>query len=388
LTLFECYQQLPEKKYPDSKEELEPLYRAVVHGCLAGEFQKALYEVYRGRIDRGSEGYSSHKLGLYSDNLTALAAFFPQGWSQPIQQGLSEADQAWLLAEASFCLMSLGRLVEAIEPRKADLKIAVKIEDWKGASITAQNLVDLLLPLGRLTEAVTAAQQAIDYAEKDGDLFEQMGSQAYLGMVLHRVGKLTKSQHHFEQAEQLQIEDDPEYPQLYSLRGFNYCGLLLDQATDQTDLEKVVKRGEYSLKLMQENNWLMDIALDQLTLARATFKLDRKEEAERYFNQAVESIRKAGKIQYLPIFLLEQAGFYVAEKRFEEGLFDAEEAKQEILRGGMKLYEVDYDLLMCNYYQLTANQTAFKTHLEHAKCLVEETHYDLRKPQLERLSAS
>ncbi len=71
LVLFEYYQSVPDKKQPDTVEELDPLYRAVVHGCLAGKYQKALKYVYEDRIMRGDEHYSHHKLGAYAQNLTA-----------------------------------------------------------------------------------------------------------------------------------------------------------------------------------------------------------------------------------------------------------------------------------------------------------------------------
>jgi hypothetical protein len=94
--LFEYLQSIPEKQQPDTLAELEPLYRAVVHGCLAGEYQKAGWDVYQERILRGGEAYSMHKLGAYSQDLIALSAFFPQGWSQPVSIGLTEHNQAWL----------------------------------------------------------------------------------------------------------------------------------------------------------------------------------------------------------------------------------------------------------------------------------------------------
>ncbi len=378
LKLFEFYQQLPEKNQPDTPEELAPLYRAVVHGCLAGEFQKALDDVYWERIKRKEEYYSTQKLGLYSEDLSALAAFFPQGWSQPVQQGLSEADQAWLLAAASFCLMSLGRLAEAIQPRQAALKIRVKTKDWENSSRTAQNLVDLMLPLGQLTEATTAAQQALDYAQQAEDLFEQTKSQAYLATALHRVGKLEESQKNFEQAEQLQKERQPNNPQLYSGAGFYYCALLLDQATEQTEIQTVLKRGKYSLEIGIANNHLITISLDQLTLARAYFKLDELKEAENYFNQAVEGVRKAGKIEFMPIFLLDRANFFIKINKLEEAKRDLSEAKQIISRSGMKLYEVDYHLAMCRFFHLTKEKLSFDKHLSAAKTLIKSTGYHLR----------
>jgi len=377
LKLFEFYQQLPEKHQPDTPEELAPLYRAIVHGCLAGEFWKARYEVYQERILRGNEHYSLHELGLYSEDLSALAAFFPQGWSQPVQQGLSEADQAWLLAGASFCLMSLGRLDEAIKPKEASLKIVVKTKDCKNASISARNLMDLMLLSGRLNEAVDTAQQALDYAQQAEDLFEQMASQAYLATVLHRLGKLEESQKNFEQAEQLQQRSNSNYQLLLSQRGFRYCALLLDQATDETEIEIVLKRGKYALEI-KTTTPLLDFSFNSLSIARAYFKLSELEKAESYFTQAVEMIRKAGKTEFLPEFLINRASFLIKINKLEEAKRDLEEAKQLISRSGMKLYEVDYHLAMCRFFYLTKEKLSFDKHLSAAKTLIKSTNYHLR----------
>jgi len=371
LVLFEYYQYVPKKQQPDTLEELEPLYRAVVHGCLAGEYGKAGFKVYWERILRGKEYYSQIKLGAYSRDLTALAAFFPQGWSQPVQQGLLEENQAWLLAVASFCLMSLGRLTEAIEPRQANLATYVKTEDWKKAARTAQNLVDLLLPLGRLEEAATAATQAIDYAEKSEDLFQQMVSHTTRATVLHRQEQSAGTT--FEIAEQLQQRYDPDHPQLCSIWGFQYCAWLLDQP--HVDLSQVVARGKYSLEISLENNRLLDISLGHLTLARAYRQLgDTTQATDNYFEKAVSGIRKAGTVHYLPVFLIDRANFYLDQQQFAEAKRDLAEAWQIIKRSDMKLYAVDYHLAMRR-----AEPEKAQFHETEAKKLIAATGYYLRK---------
>ncbi len=385
LILFEFYQKLPKKHQPDKPEELAPLYRAVVHGCLAGEYKKTLYEVYVGRILRESEYYSLYKLGLYSEDLSAVAAFFPQGWSQPVQQGLSEADQAWLLAAVSLYLMSLGRLAEAIQPRQATVNICVKTNSWENASRDAQNLVDLMLPLGQLNEAVTAAQQALDYAQQSEDLFMQMASHELLGKTLHCLGKLEESQQHFEQAEQLQQQWNSDYQLLFSTGGFSYCALLLDQATNKNEIKMILKRSEYSLEIATEMESLLDISLYQLTLAHAYFKLAELKEAEEYFNQAVDGIRKASQNLFLPMFLLDRANFLIKINKLEEARRDLEEAKQLISRSGMKLYEVDYHLAMCRFFHLTKEKRSFDKHLSAAKTLIKSTGYHLRDKSVSEL---
>ncbi|WP_353570935.1 hypothetical protein [Candidatus Albibeggiatoa sp. nov. BB20] len=374
LVLFEYYQAKPEKHQPDTLEELEPLYRAVVHGCLAGEYQKARKDVYIERIDRGREGYSTNKLGAYSQDLTAIAAFFPQSWSQPVQQGLSEANQAWLLAEAAFCLMSLGRLAEAVEPRKADLKLAEKLENWKEASIAAQNLVDLYLPLGRLAAAQQAASQAIDYAEKAEDLAMQKNSHAYLATCLHRQGQLEAAFQSFQTAEQIQQKRQPDYAKLYSLAGFQYCALLLDKGVD---IEQVVERGEYGLKL-QTTIPLLDKSLNSLTLARCYQALNQPQQAQDYFNQAVAGMRQAGRVDFSPIFLIDRANFYLQQQQPADAKRDLDEAEMIIQRGDMKLYAVDWHISMHDYQLAMHNEKQALEHKKIAKELIEVTGYKLR----------
>jgi tetratricopeptide (TPR) repeat protein len=388
--LFDHYQSVPTKHQPDTIEELEPLYRAVVHGCLAGEYQKTL-DVYRQRILRGKEHYNTSELGAYSQDLTTLAAFFPQGWSQqPVQQGLSEADQAWLLAEASFCLLSLGRLVEAVEPRKANKKLLEKQENWKSASRSDRNLVDLMLPLGRLAEAIQAAQQAIDSAKKSKDLFEQTKTHARFATVLHWQGQLAQAAQNFARAEQLQQQNEPDSPQLYSLAGFQYCALLLDQATDKAGVEQVLARGEYILKTASEKKRLLDISLGHLTLARAYLKLEQFEEATTQFDQAVAGIRKAGKIDRTPPFLIDRANFYLRPSRLnlealKTAAQDLQEADSLIRRCGMKLYEVDCQLAWCRYYLAREEKETARKCWEQAKVGMEMTGYGLRAGEVREL---
>ena len=84
---------------PDTLDGLQPLYQAVVHGCLAGRQQEACEKVYFDRILRGtgSDGfYSTSKLGAIGADLAAVAAFFDEPWSR-VSPNLIEADQAWLL---------------------------------------------------------------------------------------------------------------------------------------------------------------------------------------------------------------------------------------------------------------------------------------------------
>ena len=311
--LFEYFQTVPEKYQPDTLADLEPLYRAVLHGCLAGEYQKALYDVYRERILRGKEHYSWHKLGAYSQDLIALSAFFPRGWSEVQNTDLSEADQAWLLAEVSFCLMTLGRLAEAVAPREAATNLIAKLEDWENVATSAESLTNLLLLLGKLAEAETAARQVIDYALRNEDKFRQLVNYSCLATVLHHRGELSNARETFAHSEQLQIQYQPEYPYLYLVQGAQYCALLLDTAHQPDDLAAILTRAEHSLKISQSQNWLMVMAFDYLTLARTYSALKQTDSAHAAFTAAILAIQKAGSVMDYPEFYLARDSFHLSQ---------------------------------------------------------------------------
>ena len=384
--LFEYYQSVPDKPQPDRLENLEPLYRAVVHGCLAGEYQKAWQEVYLERICRGDQYYSTKKLGAYVHDLSALSAFFPDGWGKPVSDGLSETDQALLLGQASFYLMSLGRLFEAIKPLQIAIKIIERHQNWGNAAVSARNLVDLHLLIGQLEEAEKFAQQAMTYANQTNTnpLFSQMASHTKLATVLHRQGKLSDALKQFTLAEKLQAKRQPELPQLYSSWGAQYCSLLLDMATDAETA--VLKRGQYALEIAQNESQLLDIGLNRLTIARAqqNRNTDPSEPVTR-FDEAVLGIRKANKMNFLPTVLLARAYFLRDQQDIEAAECDMEESLNLIQTCGMKLYTVDRALLRghLNLDQKDSANECYKT----AKELIAATGYHLRLPELELLGA-
>src|SRR6185436_18659305 len=64
----------PDKPQP-TLEDLQPLYQAVAHGCQAEVAEEARAKVYRDRIQRGGEAYSTFKLGALGSDLGAIACF-------------------------------------------------------------------------------------------------------------------------------------------------------------------------------------------------------------------------------------------------------------------------------------------------------------------------
>lgn len=217
---------------PDTLPGLQPLYQAVTHGCLAGRQQEACEKVYRDRILRGTDHdgfYSSRTLGAIGGNLGAVAAFFDEPWTR-LLPSLSAPCQSWLFNEAAFYLRALGRLTEAVEPMQVGLDLRVVDEDWQQAAVSASNLAELRLTLGRLGEAVADGRHAIDFADRCGDAFQKLGLLTTAADALHQAGDRARAGELFAEAERVQKALQPQIQILYSVPGFRYADLLLAPA--------------------------------------------------------------------------------------------------------------------------------------------------------------
>ena len=225
LRLYEHLKQAAPHQ-PDPLEEMQPLYHAVHHGCRAGRVQEALDEVYKARILRGGEHFSLKKLGAFGSDLAALSGFFERPW-ETVSSDLSAPAQGFVLNEAGFALRAQGRLAEAVAPMRASSDLDIARKKWKGAAISAGNLSELLLTLGRVEAAVEAARESVELADRSGDAFQKMSKRTTLADALHQAGRVGEARERFEQAEAMQAEWQPETPLLYSLWGYRYCDLLL-----------------------------------------------------------------------------------------------------------------------------------------------------------------
>ena len=329
-------------------EDLQPLYQAVAHGCQAGLQQEACEEVYRDRLLRGPEFYSTNKLGAVGSDLGAVACFFETPWSR-VSPALTEAAQSWLLNEAATRLRGLGRLTEALEPMRVSGEMDVKVSEWKGAADSYSNLGQLELTLGDVAGAVRDAEQAVTYADRSGDAVQRMLNRTTHADALHQAGRRAEAEARFREAEQMQAERQPDYPLLYSVQGFLLCDLLLTDAergawealqnsesdTQNSELENTCRvvsdRAAQTLKWVTTQDWLLDIALDHLTLGRAAlyasvleFRRRRGESAQSSLrlsaeeqrgltsaatplDAAVDGLRRAGMQDHLPLGLLTRA---------------------------------------------------------------------------------
>ncbi|MCK6437318.1 TIR domain-containing protein [Rivihabitans pingtungensis] len=393
------YRQLKDSVpyHPEGLAGLQPLYQAVVHGCRAGLYQETCAEVYHERILRGtgeSDGfYSAKKLGAFGADLGALACFFAAPW-QRLAPGLSVGGQAWLLNQAAFSLRALGRLAEALEPMRAGAEMLVAQADWKNAAIGYNNLSQLQLSLGHIVPAVADAERSVDYADRSGDAFLRMAFRTTLADARHQQGEREAARRGFAEAETMQAEDQPEYPLLYSVQGFEYGELLLAEAEraawggpaaaeGREGCAQVAQRAAQALAWAKDGKLsLLTIALDHLTLARCALYADLLhgrtpgEDAQQHTKAAIAGLRQAGTQHHLPRGLLTRAWLRHGLNNTDGAQADLAEAQRIAERGGMKLHLADIALTRARLFE-------DKAALAKARALIEECGYGRRLPELE-----
>jgi tetratricopeptide (TPR) repeat protein len=368
---------------PETLDAMEPLFTAVIHGCRAGRHQETLDEVYWRRIRRGTEMYATKKLGAFGSELSAMSGFFDRPWDQPSAR-LTSRDQAFVLNEAGLDLRALGRLAEAVPPMEAALAADTRREDWKSAAVEASNLSELTLTLGKVGRAVSFGKQSVDLADRSCDAFERLSDRAVLADALHQSGQLKESAETFREAEVIQAEEKPQYPHLASLQGYRYCDLLLSRGEPEA-YEEVRERAEQAMEAAERNHWLLDIALDHLSLGRAHLGLGDFARAAEHLDHAVEGLRRAGQEDDLPRGLLARAALRRFQKDWPGAEVDLSETLELAERGSMRLFECDAHLEWARLSGDRGDWEGAERHVARARKLVEETGYSRRRGELEEL---
>jgi tetratricopeptide (TPR) repeat protein len=358
--------------------------------------------VFWQRIRRGREAFSWRQLGAFGAALTALAALFDRPWHRPSAR-LTEADRAWLLNAAGFVLRALGRLPEAVQPMRAGLEARIAQKNWKSAAIIAGNLSELTLTLGEVADAVAAGEQSVELADRSGDAFQRLSKRTTLADALHQAGRWEESAAAFRTAEAMQAERQPQYPRLYSLQGYQYCDLLLARAEpgDGSGLagagaryreacEEVRERARYAFDVAQRHNWLLDMGLDHLSLARAHLGLaltapasppDFRPAAE-HLDRAVDGLRQAAQEHHLPHGLLARATLHRLTSNLPAAAADLREAEEIAERGSMRLFEADAHLEWTRLHLAAGDPAAARRHLARARALVRACGYGRREREV------
>ncbi len=344
---------------PATLDDMIPLYRAVVHGCRAGEQQEALTEVYYRRIMRRDKHFSWKNLGCLGTELATLASFFEIPWDRPSSR-LSPSEQGFVLSATGMCLRTLGRLSEAAQPIRASLELARELKHWDSAGLRSNNLCDLYLIRGELDRALASIEESIELADRGRVPFLKAGTRLTRAHTLHQMGRWQDSLRAFQAADEI-IQTEALLRQdalLFLHKAFHYCDYLLgraevdlwpvvdstaDPASGRRTCRQAKEYAEQALATAEDRGWDREIALSHMFLGRAHLDLEllatrdqrghgfdaadsRFEYALRHLDQAVERLRQGEQQTYVPRALLARAALYrvLADDRAFSDLTEAE----------------------------------------------------------------
>jgi tetratricopeptide (TPR) repeat protein len=208
------------------------------------------------------------------------------------------------------------------------------------------------------------------------------GRRTTLANALHYSGRLEEAEKWFREAEAIQEKWKSDYYYIYSVWGFRFCDLLLNQGM----YHEVIKQAEKTLEWGKKGGILLDIALDNLSLGHAWMKLEQKngnndfKYAMEFLNRAVSGLQEASRNDYLPRALFVRAECYRRQKQFSKVWDDLNEALEIADSGSMKLYIADYHLEAGKLCAAQGKQPDARKHFTPAKEMMEEMGY-LRKLQ-------
>jgi tetratricopeptide (TPR) repeat protein len=220
----------------------------------------------------------------------------------------------------------------------------------------------------------------------------------------------------------MQAEWQPECRQLYSLRGFQYCDLLLSLTGRERWAElspfwagnrerwqfreiclEVRMRARRALDWAEKGGLgLLIIALDHLSLGRSYLGLALTTsdpltpggEAEvefgrsaEHLDHAVDGLRQAGSEDHLPHGLLARAAFRRLRGDWAAATADLDEALEIAERGSMRLFVCDAHLEWARLHLQQGETEAARGHVALARKLVNETGYGRREREVRWLES-
>jgi tetratricopeptide (TPR) repeat protein len=296
-----------------------------------------------------------------------------------------------ILNFAGFRLRALGRLAEAAQPMQAGMEARIAQEDWWNAARNVNNLSELYLTLGDLAQALEIAQQGMDLADHSSDAYMRMIMRTALADALHQAGRLPEAEAAFHEAEEMQKERQPQFPLFYSLRGFQYCDLLLGQGKVREVKSRAGQTLEWAKQYLQRGGSLLWIALDHLSLGRAHLLQAHQEgtedlsQATVHLNQAVDGLRQAGMQEFIVRGLLARAELRRAMDNVAGAQRDMDEALSIAMRGGMRLHQADCHLEYARLHLACGEEEKARQSLAKAKEMIDEMGYHRRYGEVAEL---
>jgi tetratricopeptide (TPR) repeat protein len=331
-------------EWPETLEEMQPLFEQVYHGCAAGLYDEVFEDVFWKKIYRSTEYLIYHKLGAWETNLALIRAFFPNDNLLQLPPVRKKDWQCLLLNDAGLALLCTGRPKEAEEPFLTAIKMSIDEEDWENASRAHGNLAELQFRTGELKSALESAKKALDAAKKTNSDYHIMISKAYLGWILHLVGKDKEVEKLLEEADAHSIKISGH--RFYGLAGVQYADFLIAMKR----IDEAFELTKQNIVFCQREIWTNSSSRCHRCLGALERITGNHEEAENRLQKALEIARTVGMPGLEIEALLEFGRLHRDTGRLEDAIDDCNKVLTLCERTGFKLYEPDAEVILGKAY--------------------------------------
>lgn len=385
---------------PPTLDSLVPLIEAVYHSCRAGDYDKG-YGIYLENIDQ-KKGILVYQLGAYETALGLMHEFFPNRDSSKDPMLHDPSAKIYLLRSLGLCMMTVGRLKEALSLYLRCRNVANRIEDWFNAGKANQLLTELHIHLGELDASKNFAKQAIDNYENSIEKWGEscslgkelwgvqniaMGTpqliiccMAYYAWALHLTGNREESDLRFQQAEKLLRDNNREIHYLRDLWGIYHADYLIK--TGRSDYARRIT--EENMRYSKLNNLTEVISQCHRIFGDLDTEKGLNTSAKENYDEALEISRSITHRAVLIESLLGRGHWAVLQGDFNSAQADLEEALSYATGNGYKIYEADIHMALALMYRGKGDVTSARVEAQHVQRLGNEINYYLVKEDVKK----
>ena len=364
---------------PTTMAELEPLFRAVIHGTQAGQYEAA-FELYFEKIKKK---YTMLTKGSHYTDQTCIRSFFDADSKLPVTE-LSEHAQFYLLSSEAANLISLGVVDEAIEPSTKSINWFVNNEKWIEATNMAGPYLSMLIAVGRLEQAVSLLSELDICVIGTGNQVVKAMSWCFQAHILHLSGDDDQADVLFKKSESILTQEKPVAPVSFPTISSYYCKFLLETGRAELALERSLE----TMSWRREGTWQVSVdttsllASDLQILGLCFLKLGDKVNAKIYLDKQLHLLREADEWLYLPSGLNARAAYYMDATNYEEAQNDLFDALEISRRTGARFGEWETCLNLAELYLSWGNRAKARKYLEEMDRVPDMDSYRFRNEEL------
>lgn len=362
VKLIEYFAKVP---IPDPEEtrtvdDLAPGIELYYHRVRAGRYNEAR-ELFEDRLAE----LLYLRFGEYQTRVELLRDLFPDGDNKlPILE--DEGDQAWTLNELAISYALLGQSRQAMRLLEMQNAIRERQDNKEWLAIGLGNLALNQIRIGELDAAESGIKQRIEISRESGlELREAVGRRIH-GQLLYYQGQFEESEKELESAlgSFIKLDKVPFQCLVWIHRAIR--SILMSNAEEAlryATKAREMAETEYRKRHIIRAEWLLGAA--------HLMKRDLVE-AEKNLNEALTRDRKINLVELEPDILLELAKLRFKENRKEEALKFADEALQIADRCEYRLKQADIHNFLTEFYLDSGDRKKARLHgtiaKERAEC--------------------